>query len=35
LPEFPSLKRGGGYARGRGRIQRQLRTDEKKYAKSS
>jgi hypothetical protein len=24
LPEFPSLKRGGGYARGRGRIQRQI-----------
>jgi hypothetical protein len=24
LPEFPSLKRGGGYARGRGRVQRQI-----------
>jgi|AmaraimetFIIA100_FD_contig_71_1380867_length_1967_multi_7_in_0_out_0_3 hypothetical protein len=24
LPEFDVLKRGGGFARGRGRIQRQL-----------
>src|SRR5215471_3763706 len=26
MPEFDALKRGGGFARGRGRLQRQIRT---------